>query len=341
MPARVSEQVDNFFAQNGNAVMLRLMRQSKILGFAFIFSCRYIDKTCGICIIVKTMSGEICVQAPAKINLGLRVLPKREDGFHNIESVFATVALSDSLIVRPLAEANACKVFCRQADIPQKNTINSAYQAAKSVLGADLPGISVELEKRIPLGGGLGGGSSDAAALLFALRKLGVAFSAEEANQMAALVGSDVFFFLSLDGKPCGAAIVSGRGELVKPISPRSDLHYVLVFPGVHSSTAEAYAAIDESVGKPKNECLSLDELESVYRRPAEDWTFENDFTPVIAGKHPKVRQALCDVKSSGALFCDMSGSGSTVFGVFDSAKQAQDAERCLSGKWNALYCKK
>lgn len=282
------------------------------------------------------MLGEICVQAPAKINLGLRVLPKREDGFHGIESVFATVAVYDDLIVRPLAEKNVCQVFCAQASIPQKNTVNSAYQAAKSVLGRDLPGISVEIVKRVPMGGGLGGGSSDAAALLVALQKLGVAFDGGAAQKVAALVGSDVFFFLSLDGKPSGAALVWGRGELVKPINPRSDLHCVLVFPGVHSSTAEAYAALDERLGEQKNGWTPLDELESVYRRPVKDWTFENDFTPVIAARYSKVRQALDDVKSSGALFSDMSGSGSTVFGVWESEEEARDAYGFLSGKWNA-----
>ncbi len=282
------------------------------------------------------MLGEICVHAPAKINLGLRVLPKREDGFHPIESVFATVGLSDLLTVSPLPEQNVCKVSCQQVVLPQENTVSSAYQAAKSVLGRDLPGVSVQLTKRIPLGGGLGGGSSDAAAILVALQKLGVAIPSGAAYKIAARVGSDVFFFLSLDGKPDGAAIVSGRGDLVKPISPRCDLHYVLVFPGVHSSTPEAYAAIDESARSPETEYLSLDELESVYKGPVKDWNFINDFTPVIAAKYSKVQQALDDVKASGALFCDMSGSGSTVFGVYESAQQAQDAANLLSGKWNA-----
>lgn len=282
------------------------------------------------------MLGEICVHAPAKINLGLRVLPKREDGFHPIESVFATVGLSDLLTVSPLPEQNVCKVSCQQVVLPQENTVSSAYQAAKSVLGRDLPGVSVQLTKRIPLGGGLGGGSSDAAAILVALQKLGVAIPSDAAYKIAARVGSDVFFFLSLDGKPDGAAIVSGRGDLVKPISPRCDLHYVLVFPGVHSSTPEAYAAIDESARSPETEYLSLDELESVYKGPVKDWNFINDFTPVIAAKYSKVQQALDDVKASGALFCDMSGSGSTVFGVYESAQQAQDVANLLSGKWNA-----
>lgn len=282
------------------------------------------------------MLGEFSVEAPAKINLGLRVLPKRDDGFHGIESVFATVGLCDTLIVRPLAEQNVCNVFSSQAEVPQENTVNAAYQAAKSVLERDLPGISVQLNKRIPLGGGLGGGSSDAAALLVALQKLGVAIPSGAAHKIAARVGSDVFFFLSLNGKSEGAALVWGRGELVKPIKPRSDLHYVLIFPGVHSSTAEAYAAVDESAGKLKDGYLPLDELESLYRRPVKDWTFANDFTPVISAKYSKVRQALLDVKSSGALFSDMSGSGSTVFGVFESEKDAKKAFDCLSEKWNA-----
>ena len=128
---------------------------------------------------------------------------------------------------------------------------------------------------------------------------------------------------------------------MVKLISPRCDLHYVLVFPGVHSSTPEAYAAIDESARSPETEYLSLDELESVYKGPVKDWNFINDFTPVIAAKYSKVQQALDDVKASGALFCDMSGSGSTVLAFMNLLSRLKTPLIFFLENGTRLYYKK
>lgn len=284
------------------------------------------------------MSDGISVAAPAKINLGLRVLEKRRDGFHGIQSIFQTVGLCDGLFVTPLSEKNVCRISCAQMALPKKNTLSAAYAACAEILGEDIPGVEVTLEKHIPSGGGLGGGSSDAAALIFALKKFGVKISKDAVYRIAAKVGSDVFFFLECEGRENFAALVQGRGEVVNPILPRDDLHWVLVFPGVFSSTPRAYARIDEKRAREKIAIkFAACDLEKNYRRPIKDWNFTNDFTSVVAEECQEIRRALDDVRSTGALFCDMSGSGSTVFGVYEDASCLEAANRRLSDKWKAV----
>lgn len=284
------------------------------------------------------MSDGISVAAPAKINLGLRVLGKRRDGFHGIQSIFQTVGLRDELFVKPLSEKNVCRIHCEQMTLPKKNTLSAAYEACAEIFGGNIPGVEVTLEKRIPSGGGLGGGSSDAAALIFALKKLGVKVSKDAAHEVASKVGSDVFFFLECEARENFAALVQGRGELVEPISSRADLHWIFVFPGVFSSTPRAYARIDEARACEK---LAIDfeacDLENIYRRPIKDWNFTNDFTSVVAEEYQEIRRALEDVRSTGASFYDMSGSGSTVFGVYEDASHLEAANQWLSDKWETV----
>lgn len=288
--------------------------------------------------IIDDMSDGISVAAPAKINLGLRVLEKRSDGFHGIQSVFQTVGLCDELFVTPLSEKNVCRVFCAQMELPKKNTLSAAYEACAEVLGQEIPGVEVTLTKRIPSGGGLGGGSSDAAALVFALKNLGVQISKDAAYKIASKVGSDVFFFLECEGQKNFAALVQGRGEVVKPIPPRDDLRWVLVFPEVFSSTPRAYAQIDEKRFREKTVIkFEACDLEKIYRRPIKDWSFTNDFTSVVAEEYQEVRRALDDVRSTGASFCDMTGSGSAVFGVYEDASCLVAAKRRLSDNWKAV----
>lgn len=284
------------------------------------------------------MSDGISVAAPAKINLGLRVLEKRRDGFHGIQSIFQTVGLCDELFVTPLSEKNVCRIRCDQMELPRKNTVNIAYEACADIVGEDLPGVEVTLKKRIPSGAGLGGGSSDAAALIFALRKFGVEITRDSAYEIASKVGSDVFFFLECEGREQFAALVQGRGEIVKPIPPRDDLHWILVFPEVFSSTPRAYARIDEKRVREKAAIqFGACDLEKNYRGPIKDWNFTNDFTSVVADEYQEIRRALDDIRSTGALFCDMSGSGSAVFGVYEDASCLEAAKRRLSGKWKAV----
>lgn len=281
------------------------------------------------------MSDGICVDAPAKINLGLRVLPKRDDGFHGIESIFVSTGLCDSLTVSVRDGLNVCNISCAEYVLPERNTISAAYESCRIILKKNLPALNVRLKKRIPAGGGLGGGSSDAAAFVLAMQRCGIAITDDVAYKIAAAVGSDVFYFLKTACAPKAAALVWGRGEEVLPFSPRNDLHYVLLFPGVHSSTSEAYSFVDERMEEDGHEYLSLDALEKNYRKPVGSWRFVNSFTQAISDRYPIIKDALSDVKKSGALFCDMSGSGSTVFGVYDSAESAAYAGSFLSGRWN------
>ena len=282
------------------------------------------------------MEREISGWAYAKVNFGLRVLPGRADGFHGIESIFQTVDLYDELSLTTTAE-KGCVVHCSDMELPENNTLTKAYNAFCKIVGCEVPGVRVELKKGIPSGGGLGGGSSDAAALTRMLERLcNVRLSDSELDNIAAETGSDVFFFMHCDDKGRGCALVSGRGEVVKKIHGRDDLFLVLIFPEVSSSTKEAYALVDEAFSRGKFLISpEFDELELVYRRPPENWTFINTFTPVISAKYKDIGRAIEALRALGCEYAEMSGSGSTVFGIFSSRQEAESAVKELTGSWN------
>ena len=281
------------------------------------------------------MLSDISVRCYAKVNIGLKVLPKREDGFHNIESIFQTVAFYDCLNVQVLAEKNVCKVECEEMMLPRHNTLTATYEAFVRLTGKDT-GVRVKVIKRIPAGGGLGGGSSNAASFLRVLARINdVVLTDSLADAVAGQVGSDVFFFLHCGEDGTGAALVSGRGEVVTPIAPRNDLHCILIFPDVHSSTKEAYALVDEEM-KSGMVCFYPDfkEYESIYRSSPQKWTFANSFTSALTKKYPAIAQALADMKESGATWSDMTGSGAVVFGVYEAAEASKKAFIELQSKW-------
>jgi 4-diphosphocytidyl-2-C-methyl-D-erythritol kinase len=288
------------------------------------------------------MLSGIEIRAPAKINIGLKVLPKREDGFHNIESIFQTVALYDDLYVEQAQKNDYCTVSCEAFVLPADNTITAAYRAFCSLTGIH-DGADIKLVKRIPAGGGLGGGSSDAASFIQAFARLeNIELTDELADKTASLVGSDVFFFLhsAICSDSGGCAVVTGRGERVKPIIPRSDLHIVLVFPDVHSSTKKAYGLLDNAFEAGNSvTCPEREKLESVYNSSVRDWTFANSFTPVLVQQYPAIGKALADIRKSGALWSEMSGSGATVFGIYDSKESALHACSFLQRSWKRCVC--
>ena len=279
---------------------------------------------------------EVCVKAPAKINIGLHVLPGRVNGFHKIEGIFQTVTLFDTLVVCA-SEKKGCVVECEDMKLPIDNTILSSYNAFRSVTGMDDFGVHVALEKRIPSGGGLGGGSSDAAACIRAFEALhNITLSVRQLEAIASKIGSDVFFFLLCGTEGC--AVVTGRGEIVKPIHARDDLFMLLVFPGIHSSTREAYALLDESFAAGKIvPCPAYADLETVYKTPASSWNFANSFTSSLISRFPEISFALDDLRHEGALFAEMSGSGSTVYGVFASEGDAEKARSALALRWKGI----
>lgn len=277
-----------------------------------------------------------CEKAFAKVNFGLNVFSKREDNFHNIESIFQTIDLYDELIVSEIEEKK-CIVECDTFELPQKNTLTLSYEAFCSVSDVDVPGVKVNLKKGIPSGGGLGGGSADAAALVRVLQKMcGIKLSDEKLDLIASKTGSDVFFFQHCDDEGKGCALVSGRGEVVKKIIPRNDLFLLLIFPKVSSSTKEAYDLVDKYLAKKdKVKGPGLAELEDVYRKAVNQWNFVNTFTPALSKKYKEIEAALIDLKKVGSEYVEMSGSGSTVFGVSTLEQQAINSYNLLAEFWN------
>lgn len=274
-------------------------------------------------------------KAFAKINLHLRVLPPRGDGFHDIESIFQKVPLFDELLIEMAEKDYGCQVSCADFQLPVINTITTAYNHFCALTGFD-KGVHVTLCKRIPSGAGMGGGSSDAASMLHGLQKLaGIQLSDAELHSLAAKIGSDVFFFLSASES---AAVVTGRGENVRYILPRRDLNYVLVSPGVSSSTKEAYHLVDSWKIQDKTSFPQVSALECMYNQRASAWNFSNSFTDPLANQYPEIASALNDVRSCAPDFADMTGSGSVVFGVFEDKNAAENAFTQLNRKWEKCH---
>ena len=273
--------------------------------------------------------------APAKLNLHLEVYPKRSDGYHPIKSIFQTISLVDDLVVSLSGKSLSCVVECDAMQLPVENTLTKTYRLFCQISGVTA-GVHVKLTKRIPSGAGLGGGSSDAATFLLILNKMfDYPLGLNQLEEIANLVGSDVLFFLS-----GGAAIVTGRGDIVEPIKPREDFCIVVVYPDVHCSTLESYGLVDEyfALGKTVNE-TALQDLEKMYYEPISEWRFLNTFTNPVATKFPVIFDVMKSLENLGADYVQMSGSGSTVFGVFSNFEVGKDACTNLKRFWNKCYC--
>lgn len=293
------------------------------------------------------MTNFVHVKANAKLNLHLEVLGKRQDGYHALNSVFQTVSLCDELTVSLIAGEGECQVYCSAMNLPKVNTLTKAYEGFCSVSGVK-QNVSVTLDKKIPSGAGLGGGSSDAASFLRALNELfAYPLNEDDLFKVALSVGSDVPFFLVGE-----CAVVTGRGERVYPIPVRKDLSFILVYPEIHSSTAKAYELVDVFAsekkvffgnekfdGVEKTDVQVITELNKVYNTKVSEWTFFNSFTEPLVENYPKIKDVLTTFKALGADFTEMSGSGSTVFGVFSDTASAKNAYRQLCVDWQYCYC--
>lgn len=276
------------------------------------------------------MLNEVRIQTPAKVNLHLRVLPKRADGYHNIESVFQAIDLCDDICIMRTKKQGYCDVEVIGMKLPSENTLTIAYREFCRLTG-NREGIIVNLTKRIPSGAGLGGGSSDGAATIQALDKLfNTQLTHAQKAELALHIGSDVLFFLS-----GGTSIVTGRGEFIKEILLPADMYFIVLQPDIHSSTNEAYKLFDNWMDKGITQDFpALAELERMYRMPAKNWTFRNSFTEPLAERYPSIRQALNSLTKYGADFVEMTGSGSAVYGIFCSQKEAEKAFTQLCLEW-------
>ena len=285
------------------------------------------------------MSAEkLTVPAFAKINLGLRVLGRRPDGYHEISTVFQTISLHDTLTFEA-APSGRFELICTDPEIPadETNLVMRAASALRERFGV-ASGARVWLEKVIPAGGGLGGGSSDAAVALAALATLwGVETDARELAEIGARLGADVPFFLT-----GGTALGTGTGTDILPLSDAPKMHLCVVTPGVRVSTAEAYGAL----GAPaltKEEVLvnlSVSRTEADFPDSLCDVT-SNDFEAVVVRLHPEIGRAREALAGAGAGRVMLSGSGSSVFGVFESKGEAALAGAALGAEtgWKLFAC--
>lgn len=247
----------------------------------------------------------------AKINLGLNVISKREDGYHNIETVFFPVrGLTDILEIVESDRFSFAQTGESLDSTVENNLCVKAYRILEKDYG--LSPVSIFLHKHIPAGAGLGGGSSDASFTLAALNRIfGLGLSREQLISYAAMLGSDCAFFI--DSVP---ALASGKGELLQPVDPDlSGLNILLVKPDIHVSTKDAYANIE-----PQIPCTPVSEI---IRLPVEQWKnqLRNDFEKSIFPLHPAIAAIKEEMYRQGALYASMSGSGASVFGLFDGRK--------------------
>jgi len=276
------------------------------------------------------MPASIEILSYAKINWTLEVLFKREDGFHELRTVYQTVSLHDTLSITPTS--SNLEFVCDDPRVPNDET-NLAFRAA--VLLRETSGTSkgarVGIEKRIPVAAGLGGGSSNAAAALLALAKLWeIEIGEAELNHIAAQLGSDVPFFLT-----GGTAIGVGRGEIVHPIDQVEREHLLLVNPGFAVSTRDAYEKLSR-LTRPEvasNIPFTLLAAKGISGLPL---VARNDLEEVVLAAHPEIAEVKQRLLSLGARHALMSGSGATVFGVFDNSQMIERAESSVraNGYW-------
>lgn len=267
------------------------------------------------------------VLAPAKINWMLRILGKREDGFHEIETIFQTISLADSLTFAP---SDRLSLSCDDASIPVDES-NLVMRAANEMIcrfGA--PTVAIDLRKRIPAGGGLGGGSSDAAATLsFLARHATHPPSPENLRALALELGSDVPFFLK--GGTCYA---TGRGEALLPLADQNSVPMLLVLPDEGVATGDAYGALRrarDACEVPEGEPVGFDVCHELATRGllGDTTMLVNDFEDVVFRMRPSLRDIHARVRGTGAIWTRMSGSGSTIAGAYDSvAKRNRALER-------------
>jgi 4-diphosphocytidyl-2-C-methyl-D-erythritol kinase len=283
----------------------------------------------------------ITLKAPAKINWSLYVLDRREDGYHNILSLMQRVGLYDTLILRP---SSSIELF---SDLPvpaEKNLVFRSARALQEAAGV-VKGAAISLEKEIPTGAGLGGGSSDAAFTLVGLNRLWeLGLDTARLREIGAKLGSDVPFFID----SC-AALVTGRGEILSPARISPGLTLLIVKPGESISTAAAYQAVADE-RKARNSCSDLTNQEEKLNNikliigALNDGSFSllgsllrNDFERVAIEICPVISDIKERLVGAGAAAALLSGSGSAVFGLFESRADAVKASALFSLYWNRV----
>ena len=271
------------------------------------------------------------IRAPAKINLGLRVVGKRADGYHLIDTIMVPVSLYDEIDIRKIRGAASnqtgrglIEITCDHPNVPQGEE-NIVYRAAQLIMKKNrrAQSISIHIKKNIPVGAGLGGGSSDAAATLVGLNRLfKLRLSIALLKKMALSLGADVPFFIQ--ARPARA---QGIGERLRPLRTLPRFWAVIVYPGFPVSTAWVYGNLARKLTKPivnTSIAPSRKGIDALTRQ------LENDLESVTLKRYPKIAALKQKLLREGALQVLMSGSGSSVFGIFNSERAAAKAFRRL-----------
>jgi len=273
-------------------------------------------------------------EAPAKVNLLLTVGERDTAGYHRVETIMQAVDLCDLVEVR--RTERGVDLACRGTDVGPDEK-NLAYRAARAFLREVRPegGVHVSLTKRVPSGAGLGGGSSDAAAVLrLANRLWGRPLDSSSLAELGAALGVDVSFFLG----PGTRALGEDRGDRLTPLPPLPEASVVLVLPPVHVSTAEAYGWLDAARahagggGSPGSARASVPEVPACWDAVAK--AAENDFETVVPAAVPEVARALKELRETDPSLALLSGSGGACFAVYRAPARARAAFGRLRPKW-------
>ena len=258
----------------------------------------------------------LCIKSPCKVNLGLKILDQRPDGYHNISSIFIQLNLYDLL---EFNKSNQLSINFNNPDISNKsNSVKKAVDYISNYCNIDIK-CQIHIQKNIPIGGGLGGGSSNAAYTLIALNRLyDLNLSNSILKKIAAKIGSDVTFFI--EG---GIKKISKSGDVINDINFPSikNKFFVLVMPDFSISTQWAYSKVKKHLHGRINH-HKFPPLDGKV-----DWTlFENDFEHIVCLTYPKILDIKKTLYDTGALYSGLSGSGSTMFGIYNDIQGAEKA---------------
>ncbi len=272
---------------------------------------------------------QVTVSAPAKVNMGLRVLHLRRDGYHNIHTVFQELEYSDTVTLVRRSAGWGFTSNVPWVPIDEANLCVQAYLLVKERFPA-LPGMEIILHKRIPLQSGLGGGSSDGAAVLKGLNRLFALGLREEAlEDLGRELGADVAFFIR-----GGTQLGEGIGDRLTPLSEGIQGTFLLVIPEISIVTRWAYEALKKPLETPGDKPNFADLLK---REPIPFPLFENDFEQVVFSAHPEIGLIKDQLLRHGARFASLSGSGSTVFGIFADETHARRAQAHFSPQYQTI----
>jgi 4-diphosphocytidyl-2-C-methyl-D-erythritol kinase len=279
----------------------------------------------------------LTVRSFAKVNLGLEVLGVRQDGYHELRTLFQTIDLHDVLTFRP--RRDDITVTCAHPGVPNDAT-NLAWRAADALRrwAKVKTGVAIGIDKRIPVAGGLGGGSSNAAAVLLALTRLWrLEIGPDDLHRLATRLGADVPYFL-LGGTALGLA----RGEEVYPLRTQVKAHVVLVDPRRPVSTGAVFARVDAGLTPRENSYTIFRFVSRDLEGAAAFRLLSNDLEQAALEEAPDLARAVGRIRGAlvreGALLASLSGSGSSYFGVFDDAQRARRAHAALESQGFAVH---